>query len=651
MTDFPSYSTGTVSVANGATSIVGAGGANWSGANAKSGDLVVIEGHTVLVVDVTDSTHLKIDPWPYTTVVAGTAYEIYKTSPLRFAGGDAMADVSTLVAALNTDGFYVFVDPADSVPDPSYGDENQFAFQPNTGKLWLKTGGIWVLQPALSVGTRMTYSSTTTDSDPGNGTFRLNNATPASATAAYLDNLDVGGSTVSGIWDRMDDSTSTVKGIIRFQKASNPNVWAMHNVTGSVVDGTGYRKLTLSSGAGSGAFTAADEFVITFYRTGDLGTTGSTGAGYGGTSTTSVLIATGSKLFSIQSGLAYQVGNYVRASSAANGANFMEGFVTAYVAGSPTLITINVTKVGGSGTFADWNFSISGAPGSGDLLASNNLSDVANAGTAATNLSAVRYASQTLTPSQKAQARSNIAVPLFGHLYGLTLSTAGSSSSWTASAGEAADSTAVDLLVLGSSLQKNTGSWSLGINGGSLDTGTIANTWYHAFIIKRTDTGVVDLLISLSATAPTLPANYTLFRRIGSLKVESSNFRKFLQVGDQFLWDVVSADISTSSQGTSAVTYTLNTPNGIKTVALLRCYMTHASAGNVALLSSLDESDQAAAGSNFNVGGTQAANGLSATSIQVLTNTSSQIRGRANAASTTLGGSTYGWIDTRGRLG
>jgi len=134
----------------------------------------------------------------------------------------------------------------------------------------------------LTVGIKQAYSSTTTDADPGAGTFRLNNATPASATAVYLDNLDFAGSTVSGIIDLWDDSTSTIKGILRLEKLTNPAVWAQFNVTGSVVDGTGYRKLTLASGTGSGAFTNTDPFAITFYRNGDKGSdgtiAGSTGA-------------------------------------------------------------------------------------------------------------------------------------------------------------------------------------------------------------------------------------------------------------------------------------------------------------------------------------------------------------------------------------
>lgn len=123
-------------------------------------------------------------------------------------------------------------------------------------------------------GIRQTYSSTTADADPGAGTFRLNNATPASATAAYLDNVDAGGSTVSGIFDLWDDSTTTTKGFVRFEKSSDPTIWAQFSVTGSVVDGTGYRKLTLSSGSGSGAFTNGDTFSISFFRSGDAGTNG-----------------------------------------------------------------------------------------------------------------------------------------------------------------------------------------------------------------------------------------------------------------------------------------------------------------------------------------------------------------------------------------
>lgn len=51
--------------------------------------------------------------------------------------------------------------------------------------------------------------------------------------------------------------------------------------------------------------------------------------------------------------------------------------------------------------------------------------------------------------------------------------------------------------------------WAVGTNAGGLDTGTKANsTLYFVHVIRRSDTGVVDVLLSTSATAPTMPANY-----------------------------------------------------------------------------------------------------------------------------------------------
>lgn len=124
-------------------------------------------------------------------------------------------------------------------------------------------------------GFRQLYSSTTTDADPGAGTFRLNHATPGSATAGYFDNVDTAGGTVSSIIDKWDDSTTTTKGFLRIEKEGDTAVWTEFTVTGSVVDGTGYRKVTLSAGSSNGTFTTGDAFRISFNRSGDKGADGS----------------------------------------------------------------------------------------------------------------------------------------------------------------------------------------------------------------------------------------------------------------------------------------------------------------------------------------------------------------------------------------
>lgn len=67
-------------------------------------------------------------------------------------------------------------------------------------------------------------------------------------------------------------------------------------------------------------------------------------------SATSLAIATGSKAFTVASGLVFPGYRRVRAYSLANNANWMAGLVT--YAG--TTLTMTVDTVGGSGTFTDW---------------------------------------------------------------------------------------------------------------------------------------------------------------------------------------------------------------------------------------------------------------------------------------------------------
>lgn len=105
---------------------------------------------------------------------------------------------------------------------------------------------------------------------------------------------------------------------------------------------------------------------------GDTGATGSTGStGAAGenaqmtrASTSSVAIATGSKAFSYTASatnIGWAVGQRLRAVSAADAANFMEGAVTAV---SSSAVTISVDLIGGSGTYADWNIVVAGVRGS-----------------------------------------------------------------------------------------------------------------------------------------------------------------------------------------------------------------------------------------------------------------------------------------------
>ena len=114
-----------------------------------------------------------------------------------------------------------------------------------------------------SAGLRWVFSDATADADPGSGQFRLNNSTHASATAIYIDNNDYFGSDVSSWLDTLDDSgNSTLRGYLFIMQGSDPSVFLTYAVSGSVVDGTGYRKLTVAFVDGGFALTDASPGVI-----------------------------------------------------------------------------------------------------------------------------------------------------------------------------------------------------------------------------------------------------------------------------------------------------------------------------------------------------------------------------------------------------
>lgn len=244
---------------------------------------------------------------------------------------------------------------------------------------------------------------------------------------------------------------------------------------------------------------------------------------------------------------------------------------------------------------------------------------------------------------------------LRGFISGLTLSTAGSSSTFSVSIGVAVDTARTDFMKLTSAYSKTTSAWAVGSTNGALDTGTIANsTWYHVYLIKRPDTGVVDVLISTSASSPTLPTNYTLSRRIGSMKTNgSAQWTRFYQNGDEFLWDAPVADASALAVTTSVSNITVSVPTGITVNVIFQGdYTNTASAQQVVLFYSPVTSSQAPGtpGGHWSIIN-QIANSFVANFFNnIRTNTSAQINAKSGAAANnSLYVITHGWIDTRGR--
>lgn len=244
------------------------------------------------------------------------------------------------------------------------------------------------------------------------------------------------------------------------------------------------------------------------------------------------------------------------------------------------------------------------------------------------------------------------------YISGLTLSNnvGTPASKLDVAAGVARDSTDVNDLQLAAAITGKdiTVAWAVGSNAGMLDTGAIANNTYHIFLIKRPDTGVVDVLASLSPSAPTLPANYTLFRRIASIVRIAAALQVFTQLGNQFLLKTPVMDFNGSPGVTTAVTRTLaNIPTGIQVLALLTVATGESASSNSSgYISSLDQTDVASSTpSIFNYGSAGSNISLTFPNAQIRTNTSAQVRTRNQSASgsSILSLITNGWIDTRGQ--
>lgn len=252
-----------------------------------------------------------------------------------------------------------------------------------------------------------------------------------------------------------------------------------------------------------------------------------------------------------------------------------------------------------------------------------------------------------------------------GLLFGCTMSTAGSSTTMSITAGQAVNSTGAQLMTL-TAIAKTTAAWAVGTAAGGLDTGTIANnTWYHFFVIRRPDTGVVDALLSLSATAPTLPTNYTQFRRIGSGRTNgSAQWISFRQNGDEFDWATPVLDVNISAVANAALT-ALTVPTGVRTQPKLQisvgCSGASPNTGLYAVVGNADDSTSAVEvvstmNSPNNSQATAQASGFT-------TDTSARLyfglinTGVPSLATAPAGGPpapacivrTRGWTDTRGR--
>ncbi|WLB16175.1 carbohydrate-binding protein [Bradyrhizobium japonicum] len=355
MTALVSYSTGTVSVAADGTIVTGVGPLWLTSANAKPGDIFQSGHFFTFITDVTSETTLVVPPWPGSTL-SGATYNIWKISQQRIVGAEASEDMDKVLTALNTTGWFIFVPPAATAPDPSLGNDGQYAMQPTTGKQWVKVSGVWTYQGIYKA-------------------FRFLGAWSGATAYTIGDVVASGGNSYVCVLDHTNHVPPNVTywQLLASVGAAGPVAWlppaawatAQSYVTGppaSVVtfNGSSYVCIVPHTSGTFATDLAAANWLLVAQR-------GQDGSNYAATSTTSLLISTGSKSFTTQANLAYTVGARVRLSRASDITKYMEGTVTAYNVGTGAM-TVNVLSAVGSGTFTDWNLNIAGDPGSADFI-------------------------------------------------------------------------------------------------------------------------------------------------------------------------------------------------------------------------------------------------------------------------------------------
>ena len=119
-----------------------------------------------------------------------------------------------------------------------------------------------------------TFSSSTTNSDPGQGTLRFSESTFSGALTLYIDDEDDNGTDIQTYLRTIDDSTSTIKGHYRVSNRLNADDFALFTITGSITESSGYFQVPSSYISGSTSFSNSEDIIVTFARTGDKGDTG-----------------------------------------------------------------------------------------------------------------------------------------------------------------------------------------------------------------------------------------------------------------------------------------------------------------------------------------------------------------------------------------
>ena len=123
-----------------------------------------------------------------------------------------------------------------------------------------------------NAGLALTFSTSTSDADPGGGKLAFNNGTISSADTIFIDDNDDNGVDISTFVQSWDDaSNATARGIILVTKEGTASTYAMFKVTGAVTNASGYSKVAVTHVVSNGTFSNTDGITVQFSYSGNDG--------------------------------------------------------------------------------------------------------------------------------------------------------------------------------------------------------------------------------------------------------------------------------------------------------------------------------------------------------------------------------------------
>ena len=285
---------GTTPAAATMTDLTATGTINFAGATVSNGGTVTtvaINGGTIsgitdlAIADGGTAASNASDARDNLGLTIGTNIQAYDAGLQSIAGLTTAADKMIYTTALDT---YAVTDLSAAgralIDDASAGDQRTtlglgtMATQ-NANSVAITGGTISGITNISDNGNTLpfSFSTTITDSDPGSGVFRLDNATQNTATNIYIDDEDSNAVDVSAFIQTLSggNNPSSILGLVTLRKEFAPEVFLQFKVTG-VINAAGYTKLAVTNLSSSTAnpFSNSDNVLIDISLSGDKGDAG-----------------------------------------------------------------------------------------------------------------------------------------------------------------------------------------------------------------------------------------------------------------------------------------------------------------------------------------------------------------------------------------